>query len=405
MPRGWAVAGSRIALCALLFTVPEVSSLRPALFSHHPAPASAPSVGGSDAPGSVRQQPAERRSRTRRHKAGRRRQLEGDGTEGEGAEGTEEEVAPTWAYVMGIAGTAVTFIIGHQLEHSGVTWVPEAAVGLMIGFLIAAFATEGWIGPLAFPWAHHMRFDYEFFMTFLLPPIIFEAGYNMQVRPFFTNIGPTIFFAFVGTFLSTFVVGGLVWYAGQLGLCYPLGMLASLTFGSLISATDPVTVLAVFQALGVKVDLFSMVFGESVLNDAVAIVLSRTLLSFNEPGATVDADSIAAAVVSFFVIFVGSSLIGVVSGTLCSLTYKYLGLRLHEEHLFIEGALSFIFPWAAYYTAEALELSGSVQSRPCVRTNAAPRPHAADTPTRLILRLRSCRNHDGRHRDGFVHEA
>merc|ERR1712185_259543 len=78
----------------------------------------------------------------------------------------------------------------------------------------------------------------------------------MNVAAFVRNLGPTMFFAFIGTFASTFVVGGLVYGAGQMGLCYPLGMLASLLFGSLISATDPVTVLAVFQALGVKVDLF-----------------------------------------------------------------------------------------------------------------------------------------------------
>ena len=87
---------------------------------------------------------------------------------------------------MGIVGTAATFVIGFLLERNDVSWVPEAAVGLIVGFGIAAVATDGWIGPLAFPWAHHMRFDYEFFMTFLLPPIIFEAGYNMNVRPFFT---------------------------------------------------------------------------------------------------------------------------------------------------------------------------------------------------------------------------
>jgi sodium/hydrogen exchanger 8 len=230
----------------------------------------------------------------------------------EGEEAYEnEESKPDFAYVMGILGTAATWCVGHILDHEmGVSWIPEAAVGLMVGFLIAAFATEGWIGPLAFPWAHHMRFDFEFFMTFLLPPIIFEAGFNMNVKKFFANLGPTMFFAFAGTFLSTFVVGGLVWWAGQQGWCYPLGLLASLVFGSLISATDPVTVLAVFQALGVKVDLFSMVFGESVLNDAVAIVLSRTLLSFNAPDAQVDAASIFAAIVSFVVIFIGSALIG-----------------------------------------------------------------------------------------------
>ena len=91
----------------------------------------------------------------------------------------------------------------------------------------------------------------------------------MKIRAFVDNLGPTTFFAFVGTFASTFVVGWIVWYAGQLGYCYPLGLLASLTFGSLISATDPVTVLAVFQALGVKVDLFSMVLRQGPTERAI----------------------------------------------------------------------------------------------------------------------------------------
>jgi sodium/hydrogen exchanger 8 len=263
-----------------------------------------------------------------------------------------------------------------------ITFLPEAAIGMIVGASVAAGELLSHHDTMA----EHDRFDFEFFMIWLLPPIIFEAGYNMNVSAFVNNLVPTMFFAFVGTFASTFVVGGLVWKAGQLGLCYPLGMLAALTFGSLISATDPVTVLAVFQALGVKVDLFSMVFGESVLNDAVAIVLSRTLLSFNAPDAQITAASVAEAVVSFFVIFVGSSLIGVFFGAACSRTYKTLGLRLHEEHLFLEGALSFIFPWTAYYTAEALELSGSACTRaPCT---TAPSDCAAGARLPSCVRMR-----------------
>eukprot|EP00962_Isochrysis_galbana_P021768 scaffold6436_cov113-Isochrysis_galbana.AAC.9 len=49
----------------------------------------------------------------------------------------------------------------------------------------------------------------------------------MNVQAFLSNIYPTAFFAFIGTFASTFVVGGLVYYAGQIGLCYPLGMCAA----------------------------------------------------------------------------------------------------------------------------------------------------------------------------------
>ena len=206
-----------------------------------------------------------------------------------------------------------------------------------------------------------------------------------------------MFFAFVGTFASTFVVGGLVWQAGQMGFCYPLGLLAALVFGSLISATDPVTVLAVFQKLGVKVDLFSMVFGESVLNDAVAIVLSRTLLGFNRPGTEVNSESIMAAVASFCTIFGGSLLIGAFYGIVSALVFKKLvsataadalphaalsaphrealcsaalfsptssrapqDMRHHAELIFMQSSLSFAFPWAAYFTSEALELSGIV---------------------------------------------
>ena len=132
------------------------------------------------------------------------------------------------------------------------------------------------------------------------------------------------------------------------------------------------TVLAVFQAIGVRDDLFSMVFGESVLNDAVAIVLSRTLITFADPdgdgpleGAAVDSASILGAVQSFFVIFVGSTIIGIIYGLLSAWIFKKLDLRRHDEAHFMESALSFAFPWGAYFTAEASALSGIVAIMMC----------------------------------------
>ena len=59
-------------------------------------------------------------------------------------------------------------------------------------------------------------------------------------------------------------------------------ILHGLLFGSLISATDPITVLAIFHDLHVDVDLYALVFGESVMNDAVAIVLYRSIDQFEE---------------------------------------------------------------------------------------------------------------------------
>lgn len=274
----------------------------------------------------------------------------------ESASEEEEEEISRWAAVAGISLLAATFIGGHMLERARIHRLPEAGLGVLLG-LAAAGANEA-LGSREM--AGKMKFNYEFFMVVLLPPIIFEAGFNMNVTAFLRNIGPTALFAFAGTTFSTFVVGAAVYYAGQFGLCYPMGLLASLTFGSLISATDPVTVLSVFQALGVHVDLFSMVFGESVLNDAVAIVLSTTLLSFNDPDAVVDAESICAAALLFATIFVGSMAVGLAYGMASALAFKALGMRDHDELMYVEAALSFCFPWASYYTAEACHLSGIV---------------------------------------------
>ena len=281
---------------------------------------------------------------------------EAEKAEAEAEAEAEEESNIKWGYVVGILALGGTFIGGYILEQNHIHILPEAGVGVLMGMFVAAMAIAMGNEEMA----KHDQFDFEFFMTFLIPPIIFEAGYNMNVGAFLNNIGPTIFFAFVGTVFSCFVVGFMVWEAGQMGLCYPMSMLASLTFGSLISATDPVTVLAVFQALGVKVDLFSMVFGESVLNDAVAIVLSRTLLSFNKPGTEVNQETIMAAVTSFTVIFVGSLIIGAFFGIASSLVFKKMDMRHHGDLVFMQCALSFTFPWSAFYFAEALELSGIV---------------------------------------------
>ncbi len=129
-------------------------------------------------------------------------------------------------------------------------------------------------------------FDPEIFFNVLLPPIIFHAGYSMKKRFFFRNIGSILALAFVGTVVSTFVVGGVMYGVATVFPHLKFSLLDSLHFGALISATDPVTVLAIFNDLSVDVNLYALVFGESVLNDAVAIVLTRTLEDYEKDAKT-----------------------------------------------------------------------------------------------------------------------
>ncbi|KNC22221.1 hypothetical protein FF38_01874 [Lucilia cuprina] len=124
-------------------------------------------------------------------------------------------------------------------------------------------------------------FDPEIFFNIILPPIIFHAGYSLKKKYFFRNLGAILTFAILGTTLSAFLIGAIMYGCVKLMPSYlssSFTFLDTLYFGALISPTDPLTILAIFHDLHVDVNLYALVFGESVLNDAVAIVLSGTFL-------------------------------------------------------------------------------------------------------------------------------
>lgn len=101
--------------------------------------------------------------------------------------------------------------------------------------------------------------------------------YCLLQKYFFRNLGAILTFAIVGTTLSAFLIGGVMYGCVKLMPNYlssSFTFLDTLYFGALISPTDPLTILAIFHDLHVDVNLYALVFGESVLNDAVAIVLS-----------------------------------------------------------------------------------------------------------------------------------
>jgi sodium/hydrogen exchanger-like protein 6/7 len=120
-------------------------------------------------------------------------------------------------------------------------------------------------------------FDPEIFFNVLLPPIIFHAGYSMKRKHFFKNFGAILLFAFFGTLLSAFCTGGFMYIIVSMfsSIRSYVSFSDCLFFGAIISATDPVTVLAIFNDQKVNVNLYALIFGESILNDAVSIILSQ----------------------------------------------------------------------------------------------------------------------------------
>jgi len=195
------------------------------------------------------------------------------------------------------------------------------------------------------------RLQPETFFLFLLPPIIFESGYNLNKGNFFSNLGSISLFAVVGTILSTLVVGLGCWVLGL------LPFLDALMFGALISAVDPVATLAIFQSIDVDPTVHMLVFGESVVNDAVAVVLMRTLMIFyrGHHRHTFSWPLISSSFGIFFMTFFASSLIGLASALLTALVFKYLRIRQYPS---LEFTLMCLLCYLPYVVADVLGLSG-----------------------------------------------
>ena len=201
-------------------------------------------------------------------------------------------------------------------------------------------------------------FDPELFFFVLLPPIIFNAGYQLKRRHFFRNIGSILTLAFIGTTVSCFVTGGMAYAYSELIASTPLTLNDCMLFGALISATDPVTILAIFHDLHVDVDLYALVFGESVLNDAVAIVLYRTIGEYNgETGNVLGVGEFFYSIWVFVLIFFGSFACGTIVAMACAAFFKFSNVK---EYPIIETTLFVLASYSSFLLGEGFGLTGIV---------------------------------------------
>ena len=167
-------------------------------------------------------------------------------------------------------------------------------------------------------------------------------------------------FAVFGTLVSALITGyGLYLFAYfnilSLNNSNPL---ECLLFGALLSSTDPVATLAIFSSKAVDAPplLYSLVFGESVLNDAVSIVLYKTLEGFLERG-EFSQINVLEALLAFFAISIGSLLVGVFMALILSAITKRIDLT-ESASPYYEVTSVILVSYASYFVSEALNLIG-----------------------------------------------
>ena len=100
---------------------------------------------------------------------------------------------------------------------------------------------------------------------------------------FFRHIGSILTFAFAGTFISAVSLGLILFLWTRIPLDgFKINFVEAMSVGATLSATDPVTILAIFDTYKVEPKLYTIIFGESILNDAVAIVLFETAQKYKD---------------------------------------------------------------------------------------------------------------------------
>ncbi|KAI6170830.1 Sodium/hydrogen exchanger [Aphelenchoides bicaudatus] len=234
-----------------------------------------------------------------------------------------------WSHVQGPYLVCIWLVISciakicfHISDKIGEA-IPDSAlligVGLALGFILNVLNVSHSIFYL----------PSEIFFLFLLPPIIFDAGYFMPVRATLAVCAHYRFFTVNVTTED------------------------SLLFSSLISAVDPVAVITVFEEMHVNEFLFINVFGEALFNDGIAAVLfqifKRVALIRIPNLVPLDYVSFTG---SFFAVALGGVAIGIIFAFICAAATRYT-----DKVAIVGPAFVFIFPYLAYLTAEMFGLS------------------------------------------------
>ena len=233
-------------------------------------------------------------------------------------------------------------------------YLHESGICMIVGTLIALISK--YVGNMNDSLNNFVTFDDEMFFNIVLPPIIFSAGYNLKKRAFFKYFFYIIAFGIFGTLISFGTVSTLIHFSNKIKFFSPFNLdnKLILLFASVIASTDTVAAMTFIKEDQMP-KLFSVLFGEGVLNDAVCIVLYRILSKFDFENNQFNFWTILSIIGSFLMMFFFSCFIGIGGGLLCSFLLKILK-TVHLSRV-QETSLIIFFAFLTYLITEMMHFS------------------------------------------------
>ncbi|XP_018634349.1 sodium/hydrogen exchanger 1-like isoform X1 [Nicotiana tomentosiformis] len=246
-----------------------------------------------------------------------------------------------------VALLCACIVIGHLLEEN--RWINESITALIIGLGVGVVILLISGGKSS----HLLVFSEDLFFIYLLPPIIFNAGFQVKKKQFFVNFITIMLFGAIGTLISCAIISlGAIKFFKKLDIGF-LDIGDYLAIGAIFAATDSVCTLQVLHQDETPL-LYSLVFGEGVVNDATSVVLFNAIQNFDLSSVN---PSIALHFIgNFLYLFLASTLLGAATGLLSAYIIKKLYFGRHSTDR--EVALMMLMAYLSYMLAELFYLSG-----------------------------------------------